>query len=169
MGRFVPHKNIPILLDVFKLLRATGLDLSLHIIGDGPLRPYVERLARDVAGASVLGPLSKEELITELKNAWVAAIPSTREGQGIAFLESMAAGTPLVTVDGRFTAVREVVQNGRNGFVTELSSEAIASAIRQLLEDQNLWKRFSEEGYRTASCYSWDESAERYEQLLLDS
>jgi len=143
-------------------------ELSLRIIGDGPLRKSLEERTRGADGIEILGPLTREKLIRELKAAWIAAIPSVREGQGISYLEAMAAGTPVVAVESPLSAVRELIENDRNGLIVEASPQGLIRGITSFLRDRDLWSRISEAGRRTALCYDWDECATRFNDLLED-
>jgi glycosyltransferase involved in cell wall biosynthesis len=165
-GRFAPHKHIEWLIEAFERLVGSGLDLSLRVVGDGPLRGRLRERLRGVDGAMLLDPLSREGLIREIKSAWIAVIPSVREGQGISYLEAMAAGTPLVAVDSPLSAVGELVVSGRNGLLVEASPDGLVEGVRLLLRDEGLWSRISREGRRAARGYSWDECAARFRSLL---
>ena len=167
-GRFMPHKHIEWLIEAFERLVRSEPELSLRIIGDGPLRKSLEERTRGADGIEILGPLTREKLIRELKAAWIAAIPSVREGQGISYLEAMAAGTPVVAVQSPLSAVRELIENDRNGLIVEASPQGLIRGITSFLRDRDLWSRISEAGRRTALCYDWDECATRFNDLLED-
>lgn len=167
-GRFMPHKHVEWLIEAYKWLMSQGYELSLRIMGDGPLRGSIEERVKGLPRAELLPPLAKEELIRELKKAWVAAIPSTREGQGISYLEAMAAGTPVVAVDSPFSAAKELIKSGFNGLLVGPSPSGLARGIKALLEDEKLWLVVSGEGCKTALEYSWEESATKYSELLED-
>ena len=93
---------------------------------------------------------------------------SCSETQGIVLLEAMAAHTPVVALDA--TGVRDVVENGVNGFLTEPDEQRWASRIRQVLESDSLRQRFAENAFRTALLYRDTDIAriaeESYRQVL---
>lgn len=167
-GRFTPHKHIEWLIEAFKRLVGSGFDLSLRIVGDGPLRWSLEEKTRGIEGVKLLGPLPKAELIREIKSAWIAVIPSVREGQGISYLEAMAGGTPVVAVNSQLSAAGELIDGGRNGLLVEASPRGLVEGVRSLLVNEELWSRIRDEGQRTALSFSWDESAEGFSDYLED-
>jgi len=168
-GRFVPHKNVPLLFEAKQMLEDRGLHIELHIIGDGPLRDMIEQVARDHSRVTVHGPVSRQELIGHLKSAWAVAIPSTREGQGISFIEAMAAGALVVAAKSPHSAVEELVSHGMNGFVVPPSSIRIADCIELVLRDEPLWNRMRKAGHETSRNYDWEESVVVLERTMRSS
>ena len=165
-GRFTPHKGIDKLVKAYSILRKQGYRVSLHVVGDGPLRDHVMRLAKENEGMSVHLSLPREKLIEHIHNSWVVAIPSEREGQGIAFLESMAAGTPVVTVNALLNAFSKMVSNGVEAIITNPDPASIASSIAQLITDHDMWTKLSINGRAYAAMFSWDRIIPRLESLL---
>lgn len=165
-GRFVPHKNIPLLFKAKEILHERGINIKLDIIGDGPMRPVIEQMAEKLNAVTVHDPLPRKELIKHLKSAWIATIPSIREGQGIAFIEAMASKTPLISAKSPYSAAEELISNGKNGFVVTPDPVSLANCMEQLLEDKTLWKRISDAGYETSKLYDWQESVNTLEKIL---
>ena len=93
VGRLSAEKGIGMLLDAWSV-SDTG-DLTLRIIGDGPLRADVEQ--RKIEGVELAGWMSPDELAQELRSARALLFPSlSYEPFGLVLIEGMAAGMPVV-------------------------------------------------------------------------
>ncbi|MEM0505890.1 MAG: glycosyltransferase family 4 protein [Thermosphaera sp.] len=165
-GRFVPHKGIDKLVGAFAILKKYDRDVKLYIIGDGPLREHVKRLSKMVDGVHVLMSLERRELIKHIKTSWVVVIPSEREGQGISYLEAMAAGTPVVTIKSPLNAFSNMVRNGVEAIVAEPTHNSIAESIHRLMKDHCLWSSLSQNGRKVAQQFTWSSSLKRLEKVL---
>lgn len=143
VSRLVNHKNIDVLIDSIAILNGDGLFPTVFVIGNGPER---ERLGRHAREASVKNIHFLTEVATEaeltaiLKASRVFALPSHREGFGLAALEASACGLPTVVVDHPDNATKEFVHPD---LVVPSEPSALAEKIRALLEDEELWMKHS--------------------------
>lgn len=149
VGRLVPKKGTADLVVAGGRLAAAGVDVRLEILGDGPLRPDLERLAA-VEGSPVqfLGSRRHHEVVEQLRRAAVFCLPclvaddGDRDGLPTAVLEAMALGVPVVTT--AVNGLAEAVIDGRTGLVVpERDPDAIAEALRRLLTDPELAARLA--------------------------
>jgi glycosyltransferase involved in cell wall biosynthesis len=132
-GRLSPEKGV---LELVEAARG----LNLVVAGDGPLRPRVP-------GAR--GFLPHDELHRLYARAAVVACPSRREGFGVACLEAMAHGRPVVATG--VGGLRDLVVDGETGFVVPpRDPQALRSAIDRLLGDLELRRRLGAAGRRRA-------------------
>jgi glycosyltransferase involved in cell wall biosynthesis len=166
VGRLVPHKHVSWLIGAYKRLFKKGLPVTLHIVGDGPLKSKLMKLAEGIPGITFHGYLPREKLIEELKSAWIHVLPSTREGQSIACLEAMAAGTPTIAVRYEMSAVNEIIKDKWNGILVEPSEEAITTALALLLKDEALWSMLQANGKITVQRFDWNVIANHTEELF---
>ena len=105
---------------------------------------------------------NERELVFAYNEAFVTVFPSHLEPLGLVPLESMACGTPVIGVAE--AGIRETIQNGQNGLLTERDSIEFGKAITMLFEDKLLWKAISEEGItRVAEKWTWEQSCDRLE------
>jgi glycosyltransferase involved in cell wall biosynthesis len=106
MGRLIDWKAVDLLLEAFKRASAE-VSISLLIIGDGPERPHLERLAEHlgIAGEAArlrpgqctfCGWMSQAECATQLQQCDVLVLPSLLECGGAVVLEAMAMGIPVI-------------------------------------------------------------------------
>jgi N-acetyl-alpha-D-glucosaminyl L-malate synthase BshA len=142
VSNFRPVKRIPDVLGIFDLVRRQ-IPARLVLIGDGPERSLAERIAaRDGFSdrAVFLGNVSAIE--TVLPIAKLLLLPSDAESFGLAALEGMACGLPVIgTAAG---GLPEVVEDGRHGFLRAVGDvEGMAEAAMTLLRDEVRWRAFS--------------------------
>jgi len=165
-GTIRPQKNIPRLIEAFAVLRADlertdkYSDLRLIIIGDElSLYPAVRRAVAETRMEPLvrfLGFVPLETLRVFYRAAAVFAFPSLYEGFGLAPLEAMACGTPVVASD--IPPLVEAV-----GDAAELVSPDnvfdIARGLREVLLDEDRRRTLSEAGIRQARRFHWDSTA----------
>lgn len=133
-GRLAPEKGWETLIAAMKTLP----DAELAILGDGPLRAALQACARDAEVAiSMPGRLDQADLFATMRNADVFVLPSRFEGLGLAAIEAMALGLPVVTAD--FRAAQDYIVPGRTGFSFPAGdAEALAEQLRHLRANPDL-------------------------------
>jgi len=158
VGRHEPRKGLVELLKAFRILRKTGCECRLLVVGSGPQEREARRYVatRRLQGVEFLGRVSDDEKAQLFKTADVYASPATgRESFGIVLLEAMAAGTPIVCSD--IHGYKGVVRRGREGLlVPPRKPKALASAIGQLLADDGLRAEMGRNGLERARDFSWE-------------
>lgn len=164
-GRLIPEKRIDLLLDAVSGLVAEYPSLRVLILGEGPSRPALESLAsrrgiREQVTFTGFVP-DPATVIGFMKSAGVFVSPSIREGFGMAALEAMACGTPVVTVDHPRNAVKELV-NSTTGLVASLTPEDLGEKILDCLGDPS---RFRSGCTAMAAAYDWEMIVPRVERF----
>lgn len=148
VGRLAPRKGYEDVLAAASRLFPAMPDLKFVLVGDGPLRPDLERIAHGAgpAGRIIFTGLASPDRIPGLMAAMdVLVHASVREGLPRVVPQALLAGTPVVccNVDG----APEVVLPGRTGFLfAPHDVDAIAGALAQLLGDADLRHRFAAAG-----------------------
>jgi glycosyltransferase involved in cell wall biosynthesis len=136
-GRLVPIKRVDVLLRALARARAGGARLSLAVLGDGELRPDLERLAASLGIAGAVTFLGyREDVVPHLAEADMAVLSSANEGTPVALIEAAAAGRPLVGT--RVGGVGDVVAGGAGRLVEDGDEEALAAALAELAGDRAL-------------------------------
>lgn len=173
VGRLAPEKNWDTLLRAFAKVYEEHSGLRLVLIGDGPAREALESLASELGIAehvTFTGALPFEEVPCYLRSADAFAFASVTETQGLVTMEAMAAGLPIVAVDGSGT--RDIVDHGQQGFLVENDVDALANGIRELLSDPQRMKKFSHHALEKANTFNADELGKKlvdvYEQAIQD-
>lgn len=154
-------KGISYLLDAFE-----GMDpkiAQLSIVGANSLPQAVkERYSRKV---SFTGPIMHNQLPAYLQSQDAMIFPSLGDGFGLAALEGMSCGLPLVCSDK--SGIKDLVKNGVNGYVIPTQDErAIVERVFSLAE--SLWRipEMGREARRTAESYSWNRYGDSLYRLL---
>ncbi|MEU1290714.1 glycosyltransferase family 4 protein [Kitasatospora sp. NPDC005856] len=176
VSRLVPRKGQDTLIEAMPQILADVPDAVLLIVGGGPYRADLEKLA-DATGvrASVrfTGSVPWEELPAHYGAGDVFAMPCrTRrggldvEGLGIVYLEASATGLPVVAGDSG--GAPDAVLEGETGYVVPGgSASAAAERIVRLLRDEELRRRMGEAGRRWVErSWRWDLLAGRLTSLL---
>ena len=158
VGRLEDRKGLPHLLKAFRLIRKSGLEARLLVVGSGPQeresRRYV--MTRGLQNVEFLGRVSDSEKAQLFKTADVFVSPATgRESFGIVLLEAMAAGAPIVCSD--IHVYKGVDQLGRQAIlVPPNDAKALAAGITELLVDPALRARLGASGQERAQQFSWE-------------
>jgi phosphatidylinositol alpha-mannosyltransferase len=157
VGRFEPRKGLLDLLRAYRILRKTGCECRLLLVGGGPQEREARRYVatRRLRGVEFLGRVSDDEKAQLFRTADVYVSPATgRESFGIVLLEAMAAGAPIVASD--IHGYKGVVRRGREGLlVPPRSPKSIAASVGRLLRDPALALAMSESGRGRAEEFSW--------------
>ena len=112
VSRLTRTKNIELLLRAIDDLQDRGVELSLLVVGDGPERGSLEKLATDLDLRDVTFAGEVPEVIGLIKSSRAMAHPSDREGFGLVILEAAACGVPVAAIDHPENAGRELVHPG---------------------------------------------------------
>jgi glycosyltransferase involved in cell wall biosynthesis len=154
VGRLVEVKGCEHAIRAFGELGKAADGPRLVIIGDGPLRAKLEVMAKSLGiRCTFLGSQPRETVRMWMNRARLLCVPSHRtaqghtEGFGMVFAEAQAMGLPVVSfVSG---GIPEVVADGVTGcLVPEGNWRELVQPLRRLLEDEELWQRFSDAGQR---------------------
>lgn len=175
ISRLVPRKGQDTLIRAMPAIRREVPQARLLIVGDGPDRGRLDRLAASAPAGSVLftGGVPWSELPDYYRAADVFAMPCrTRgrgldvEGLGIVFLEASSSGLPVVAGDSG--GAPEAVQEGRTGTVVDgRDVPATAQALIGLLADPQRARRWGEAGREwVLRRWSWQRSADHLADLL---
>jgi glycosyltransferase involved in cell wall biosynthesis len=173
VGRLAPEKNWDTLLRAFSKVTVEHPDVRLVLIGDGTARQSLEHLADELGiteRVTFTGALPFEEIPRYLKAADAFTFASVTETQGLVTIEAMAAGLPIVAVDGPGT--RDIVEHGKQGLLVENDPDALAGGLHQLLSDPGQRKRFSHQALKKARTFDIDQLGKQlisvYEQAIQD-
>lgn len=141
------------------------MECELYIAGDGPEKPKLEALTRNLGAAEhvkFLGLVKHSEIPSQIAHADVVAIPSIIEATSLFMLEAMACGKPVIATKNG--AMAEVI-NSDNGVLVEPANELVlAERILRLLESEETRSRIGRKARITAKMLSWAKAARRTEK-----
>jgi phosphatidyl-myo-inositol alpha-mannosyltransferase len=163
VGRLEPRKGVLDLLKAHRILRKTGSENRLLIVGSGPQEREARRYVatRGLQEVEFLGRVSDAEKAQLFRTVDVYTSPATGgESFGVVLLEAMAAGAPIVASD--IHGYKGVVRRGREGLlVPPHEPKELAAAIARLLADPGLRAEMSAAGRVRAEDFSWPRVAAR--------
>jgi glycosyltransferase involved in cell wall biosynthesis len=170
-ARLAPWKGVDRLIAALPAWREAVPEANLVVVGDGPERASLERLAREtgVAGAvRFVGQVPHERMPLYLRAAEVFVLYSGYEGLPHVVLEAMAAGIPVVV--SHKGGLPEVVEDGVTGLLVKWGDEtALTEAVRRVLGDAALARRLGEAGRaRVERDFGWARLVERTTALLAE-
>jgi glycosyltransferase involved in cell wall biosynthesis len=152
VGRLSPEKGLDRLLDAWRDVP----DLPLHVVGGGEPDFVAELRARAPAGVVFRGELQPEAVAEAYRGAAVAVFAPYGEEFGIAPLEAMASGIPVIA--WREGGLTETVIDGQTGFLVS-DSVTFRQRLRLLLHDSQRWQAHSQAARERAEAFSWQRTA----------
>ena len=156
VGRQTPEKNVLFLIDSFKLIFAEEPRAKLILVGEGPLKPEIEKKAQAGGFGDRLiftGRISQEETIQAYLASKIFLFASKTDTQGLVIMEAAALGLPIVALKDE--AYVGMLENNQNGYtVFEEKPEAFAQAVLKILNDGELWRKFSDNSKKIAENFS---------------
>jgi phosphatidylinositol alpha 1,6-mannosyltransferase len=151
VGRLSPEKNVRMLADLGRTLRAWGMrDVRFLIVGEGSERAW---LRQNLPAAEFPGVLRGEELARAYASMDVFVFPSFTDTFGNVVLEALASGVPAVVASAG--GPRFLVENGKTGFVASRADE-FAAAVGRLHRDKSLRSSMRAFARKAVERFSWD-------------
>jgi len=167
IGQLIARKSVDTLLRAFAGLRIERK--RLYIVGDGPERPALERLAGELGVSEhVCFTGFRDDRIALLKGFDALVLPSKLEGIPRCVLEAMAAGVPVLATD--IPGNRDVVLDRISGLLFQVGDhDGLAGLLGTMLSDAGLRASIVEAGQRLVrASYSAQAMAEAYERLYAE-
>jgi glycosyltransferase involved in cell wall biosynthesis len=163
----IAHRKRPMqLLQIFDTVRHNaGIPVSLAVVGDGPLRAGLERLAgrlRMDDSFRVTGRVARAQVLDELARSDVYVAPAVLESFGLAALEARGVGLPVV---GRLgTGLADFIEQGVDGLLCASDTD-MANALVTLVDDAVLRRRISEHNRTVEHDMNWTRSLNTHERI----
>ncbi len=158
-GRLKRAKRPDHVIKAFKIVKSKFPDAELWLIGDGPLKNDLARMAGK--GIKFFSGLDNEARRDLIKQAWVLVNPSVREGFGLNVVEANALGVPCVAYD--VGGLRDAVINGETGFLVESGNVTVlGEEICRVLADCSLRMRLSKNALAYSRGFSWDKVSNEF-------
>lgn len=150
VSNFRPLKRVTDVIHIFQHVREQIPNVRLLLVGDGPDRSEVEHLCRQLNLCDQISFLGKYEAVEELLSiADVFLMPSASETFGLAALEAMACGVPVVSSD--IGGIPELNDNGKSGFLYPLEdTKGMADGVLTILQSDEVLDQFRQNALRTA-------------------
>ena len=166
VSNFRPVKQVPEVVRVFARIRS-AVPSVLVLVGDGPERPEAEAEAERLGVQDAVFFLGKLDTVADLLQAAdLFLLPSTSESFGLAALEAMACGVPVVA--SRVGGLPEVIVDEQSGWLVPPgphATEAMTERGVAALTDGGLWRRIREGAVARARDFALDRVVPQYEAL----
>ena len=156
VGRLIPRKGFRVLIEAMRGLK----DIELTIAGEGPQREELQRAAGGL-NITFTGAIPPEEMPELYREHDIFVLPSMNEGMSNTVLEAMASGLPVV-VTGAGGGVKELVKNGRNGYVVQPHAHDLRKALSTYSETPVERRRHGSDSRKQAETLSWTVTARQY-------
>ncbi|NJO15548.1 MAG: glycosyltransferase [Thioploca sp.] len=179
VGRLVPFKGVPLLLEALAQLK-DKFPLLLTIIGEGPLQKKWQTQSEQLHLNKIVtwyGTASRTQVVAQIQAAHVLCLPSVRESGGAVLLEAMACARPVIAI--AFGGPAEIVDDTVGHTIpphggATVVVEALTKCFQDIFEQPQVWQQRGEMGRRRAEQrYSWDSKIDQalvlYEELLKDA
>jgi phosphatidylinositol alpha-mannosyltransferase len=167
VGRFDPRNGVKHMIGSFTALRDTRDDVRLIVVGDGPLRPVVERMVPPELRDDVYFTGRVNRLRARyLAGADILCTPCSLASFGMVLLEGMSAGLPVVA--SRLPGFELVMRDGIDGLMVDRADDELgfAQALGALLDDPGRARAMGEAGRRRAvEVFAWPLVVDRLEAL----
>lgn len=153
IGAFIPVKNQQLAIKILKALKTANIEAELTFLGEGNELAGVKKLAENEAVANQVNFVGKQnDVSTFLADSHLYLHTGIKEAFGLVLLEAMASGLPVVSLNGHGN--KELVENGKNGFLIEKQNPvAFVNAIKTITENEESYLRFSKNAISFAAQY----------------
>jgi glycosyltransferase involved in cell wall biosynthesis len=168
LGRLVPHKRIEHVIVAASVLRSRHPGLRIAVVGDGWWSHELEEAARSHGVEDIVefhGHVDDAEKYRQIARSWVLALPSLKEGWGLVVMEAASLGVPSVAYADA-GGVTESIVDGETGLLVAGGVDDFAQALERLVDDAPLRQRLGSAARERARRFSWDASADAFEDVL---
>lgn len=155
VGRYEYQKGLDRLINVWALIAHQVPDWSLHIFGEGSLRPLLTKQIRDLnLEKSVFLDGASNDIGKELLNSSVAIFTSNYEGFLMAIVEAESAGLPVVSFDTP-CGPKDIIRDGEDGFLVKNGDiESLGKRLLSLMQNDELRKAMGEKAFENSKRFT---------------
>ena len=168
ISNFRKVKRIQDVLRCFKIINES-LPAKLILVGDGPERPKMERFCRELNIANhvnFLGNLKSTKEVLNISDLFI--LPSSSESFGLAALEALACGVPVIATNRG--GIPEVVENGKSGYLSDVANfKEMAKNALVILTNESVHEKFRENAIKSAEKFDIQNVLPKYEDIYKES
>ena len=172
-GRHLKHKNIDSLIRSLVLVKKKFSEIKVVITGEGPETKKLKFLAKKLGledNVNFLGFIDDHsDVYSKMKSSKIFVLPSVLEGFGIVVIEANACGLPVITIKSKKNAAADLVENGKNGFICNLTEQELSDNIIKLLDDNSLRGKMSNISTKYAEKYNKNKIVNKIEKLYMEN
>lgn len=156
------EKNLDFLIKAFSFIVQKNNNVYLMIVGEGLERKKLESLTKLLGLKNRIiftGQIDYKELPTFYWAADIFVFTSLIDVQALVLLEAMASSLPIVAIE-EAAGSRELIKDGKTGFLTKNSQADFVKAVLKLVENKNLRKKMGKESQKESQKYSLENTAQ---------
>ncbi len=166
VGKLYPQKNHKLLINAFSKINRKYSDYTLHIYGEGPLRPELEKqiASLDLTDVVFLHG-SCLDVHSKIANAEMFVLSSDYEGLSNALMEAMMMGIPCISTN--CAGSDEIINNGVNGLLVNTGNDKkLTDAMEKLICDKELANKISKNAKTDAAFYRRGYIMSKWEEVM---
>lgn len=165
IGRFMPQKAFPRLINVAKQLKEDGVNFNLYIIGEGPQEVEIkEAILKSGMENSIKLLGFKENPYPYIKNADLFVCASIHESYCLVVAESLVLGTPIVST--KCVGPIELLDNGKYGLLVENSEEGLLEGLRKMIKNNEALVCYKDIMKKRKDFFGMGECIEAWESIF---
>ena len=168
VGRLSKEKGFEYLLKAVSLLKE-GNNARLVILGEGKEEANLRKLSKEIGiDKQVLFLGFKDNPYKYMKRSTIFVFPSLYESFGIAMVEAMACGIPVIATQS-YAGIEDIIEHEKTGLLIAAADEkALSESMFRLLNDEELRRSLSIEAKKKVENFSIEKITKKYEKVLLD-
>jgi glycosyltransferase involved in cell wall biosynthesis len=169
VGRFVPAKNLSLLLEGFSTIHERFPDTELVLVGDGPLRDDVESEIRKrglESAVTLKGYVPNERLPAYYRGADVFVLSSRTENHPIVLLEAMSTATPVIAPEIGY--IPNMIEDGSTGLLYEGNSKCrfVDSLVKIISDKEVRYEVALQSRSVTIERFDWEVRAKQFKEII---
>ncbi|MDO8658012.1 MAG: glycosyltransferase family 4 protein [Candidatus Levybacteria bacterium] len=166
--RLTKFKNLDVLINAIKIIMQKGFTIKVKIVGDGEEKRNLMDLVKELKlneEIVFIGNVPLNNLIKLYQRSKIFISCSVNEPFGLAAVESMSCGTPVIAVNSG--GLSEIVKDKETGFlIQEKRPDILADKIIRIITDNNLLKKMSNACVYRSKFFTWDKTVEKMTKFI---
>lgn len=168
VGRYTRQKGFDLLMDVWKMITDLHPEWKLYIYGSGDNLSYHKLAIRKGIAHTLYCKKATKDIIDKYRESSIFVLSSRFEGFGIAIIEAMASGLPVVSFDCP-CGPKDIINDEKDGFLVPYGNlRMLADKISYLIEHEDIRKKMGEKARRNAEYYREDNIMQKWISLFKD-
>ena len=153
VGSLVNKKNQAFLIQIVSYLKTKGYNCKIDVLGDGPNKKSLQsKIDSSKFNEEIILHGNVKNVEEFMRNAEFYIHSATYEPFGLVLLEAMAAGLPVISLDGKGN--RDIIQHKKNGYIfKEQNVEQFGNTLIDLKENPDEYLSYVKEGHKHSSNY----------------
>ena len=168
VGRIDSNKNQKLIVEAFCQIAEELPEVTLTLYGDGEAKDALENYVKQSPYKNrIFLPGAVSDVKKRIQKSGLFVLSSNTEGMPNALMEALALGIPCVSTDCPCGGPRMLMEGKENGLLVPVGdAKAMAEAMKTILQDRELWKKYSKNAYKITQTLHPDEVNNKWENYL---